>query len=397
MPDFPQELIDAIIDEVPDSSLPACSLTAAAFVPSSQRRLFRWMSLSKLGAYERTAALLTMSPHLGKYVRYLALEVRDLPKDYPQLKAILAVLTDIERLTIGGQGGRDQFAQNPRLIELLSLPSLRCFGLHHLSAVPSSVVSCAFASFEEVALSYLDIADDEHQGPEKVSLARLSINERDPESEDGLPPFDLWHLIITADQYDAIIAFVLHPKQSPYMKYIERLSIVFPPVLEAHQPRFRQLLTACANTLEHLELELETPLLGLPELPALSSLELWLDIDLVKTPDFFTSIIVQTAACAPHLEFLSLSLLDRPKRLPHRQLQFTRSAAEWPALDAALMDMRDLQEVHVSLRHFVWDSERYAAFVPFIELKLPRAYDAALLSFSPQSAFGHPMDRFALA
>ncbi|KAK7042635.1 hypothetical protein R3P38DRAFT_322392 [Favolaschia claudopus] len=68
VPELPQELIDAIVGEVPDSSLPACFLAGVTFVVSSQRRLFRWMSLEDgIAKYEKAARFLASSPHLGKY------------------------------------------------------------------------------------------------------------------------------------------------------------------------------------------------------------------------------------------------------------------------------------------------------------------------------------------
>ncbi|KAJ7677660.1 hypothetical protein B0H17DRAFT_1334233 [Mycena rosella] len=378
MPDIPQELIDAIIDQVPDSSLAACSLTATAFVPSSQRRLFRWMSLSTLSRYERTAALLASSPHLGQYVRSLALHIKTIPKDYAHLKAILSLLPEIERLSIVGDANtapRNQLGQNPCLVDLMSLPSLTCVALHHLSDVPSSLISRALGSFVQVSVSFLSITDEDQ------SSAELP------------PPTDLWHLRVSMDVYDVIVPFVLQPKRLPHLQQLARLCFVFSPIPDALQPRFMALLAACSNTLEHLELELEAPL-ELPPLPMLYSLELWLDVDLAKNPTLLASIVSQTGACAPHLESLTLSLMDRPKRTPQLQHQWAPSAAEWSALDAALMDMPDLWQAIFSLRHFIWDATRYAAFVPYIEQKLPRAFDAELLGFSQQLAFPHPMDCF---
>ncbi|KAJ7488984.1 hypothetical protein FB451DRAFT_1362015 [Mycena latifolia] len=381
MPDFPQELIDAIIEEVSIASRPtlaACSLTATAFVTSSQRRLFWGISISNLGAYERTAVRLAESPHLGAYVRDLALDIKELPKDCPPLKAILPLLPGVERLSIVGNANgpiRNQIGQNHCLIDLLSLPSLRCLALDHLSDVPSSFILHAFSSVEQVSLSSLSIGDETDQD---VGLP---------------PPTDLWHLRVFTDVYDAILPFVLHPARLPHLQHLTRLSIVFSPVSDELKYRFMSLISACSSTLNHLSLELEAPL-ELPRLPNLSSLELWLDVDLAKTPVLLTTIVSQTAAAGPHLEALTLALMDRPKRYPDRQFQWTRSTVKWAALDSALMDMRHLQTATFSLRHFFFTRERYVAFVPSIEFMLPRAFDAELLRFSQGMAIGHPMDSF---
>ncbi|KAJ7488927.1 hypothetical protein FB451DRAFT_1552871 [Mycena latifolia] len=382
MSDFPQEIIDAIIDEIPlapRATLAACSLTATAFVTSSQRRLFWGISISNLGAYERTAVRLAESPHLGAYVRHLALDITELPKDYPQLKAILPLMPGIERLSITGDANAppwNQLGQNPRLIDLLALPSLKCFALHHLNHVHSSVILRAFSSVEQVSLSHLHIlVPEEAQGSEGVA-----------------PQRGPWHLRIWGDAYDVVLPFVLHPNRLPYLQRLARLSIAFSPLTDELKDRFMTLITACSG-LKHLTLELEAPL-ELPRLPGLSSLELWLDVDLVKSPAQLATIVSQTAAAAPHLEVLTLALMDRPKQPPRRQHQWVFSVAEWTALDDALMDMRDLREVVFSLRHFIWNEERFAAFVPYIEQKLPRVSDAELLRFTQGLAFGHPMDSF---
>ncbi|KAJ7489005.1 hypothetical protein FB451DRAFT_1390192 [Mycena latifolia] len=363
MPDFPQELIDAIIDEVQLASRPtlaACSLTAAAFVTSSQRRLFWGISISNLGAYERTAIRLAESPHLGAYVRDLALDIKELPKDCPPLKAILPLLPGVERLSIVGNANaplRNPFEQNPCLIDFISLSSLRCLALDHLVDVPSSLIWRAFSSLEQVSLSCLALANQTDQ--EVVSP----------------PPTGIRHLRVSQDAFILILPFVLHPTQLPHLQHLTRLSIVFSSVSDelkhlslepATSFLFCYLFSPCAKQIRlFAEIHSEAPF-DLPRLLALSSLELWLDVDLVKTPLLLATIVSQTAAAGPHLEALTLAFMDRPKRLPDRQFQWTRSAAEWTTLDSALMDMRHLQKAIFSLRHFLWNEERYAAFVPYI-------------------------------
>ncbi|KAJ7689289.1 cytochrome P450 [Mycena rosella] len=371
------KLIDAIVEKVSDSSLVACSLASTAFVPHSQRRLFRSMSLSGVEAYERIALVLTSSPHLGTYVRNLALDIKEVPKRYAQLKTILLLLPEIERLSIAGNinATGNQLRQNPCLLDFISLPSLKCFALDGIHDIPTSFVLRAFSSFEQVSLSCLYIANQEDQA---------SIVSRSP---------TIRHLRISMEAYHSIIPFLLAPGRFVHLKHLTRLSIIFAPIPDELRETFVALIAACSRTLEHLELELDVPL-ELPELPALSSMHLWIDVGLAKTPQLLASIVSQTAACVPHLTVLSLSLIDRPKNYPVRQLPFTRSAAEWPDLDSALMDLRDLRQVFFSLRYFVRSAERYASFVPYIEQKLPRAFDAELLRFSQHAAVEHPMDCF---
>jgi len=209
MPDLPQELIDAIIEDVPDASLPACSLTSTAFVTSSQRRLFRWMSLAHPTQYSRAAALFTSSRHLAPYVHSLALDVKGIPPDSADLKSILAQLTELERLAIAGDlHSHTPFAQNPCLLDVFRLPSLKCLALHHLTA-PRSLIAHAFATFDQVSLSHLAAAAGYEPIPEPVP-----------------PPRNLWNLRVVGDPYDTVVPFVLEPQRTEYLKKRQLLYFV---------------------------------------------------------------------------------------------------------------------------------------------------------------------------
>ncbi|KAJ6513718.1 hypothetical protein C8R47DRAFT_1313830 [Mycena vitilis] len=339
MPALPQELVDAILEEVSTSSLGACALTATAFVASSQRRLFRWMSLTNVPSYERAARLLTSSPHLGAYFMWLALDIQHIPKDYPVLKSILAALSSIEHFSIVGAASgpftSNQIGQNLCLVDFLSLPTLRCFALQNLIDVPASLVTRALSSFEQVLLFRISILEDEDAG------AYTSLG-------------DLWYLSVIDGGYDTILPFLLQPKHEP--------------------PTY------------------------LPPLPEMIFLELWIDVEFTKTADIFHSIISATLASTPHLEVLTLAILDRPANphRPHRQQWTARAPAEWATLDTMLIDREYLCEVEFSLRHFPNEPERYAAFVPFIQAHLPRLFEAELLTFNYRDLMRHPMDEFAV-
>ncbi|KAJ7171122.1 hypothetical protein C8R46DRAFT_181915 [Mycena filopes] len=382
MPDLPQELIEAIVKEVPLGSLAACSLTAIAFVTASQRRLFRWMSLPNIAAYQRAEKLLASSPHLGPYFRYLALGITEIPDDFSCLKSILSVLSEIEFLTItGSYTTPHQMGKNPFLIDFLSHPTLRCLGLSHLGEVPASLVTRAFSLFDEVQLGAVTIVNDE-----------------DLASDGPLPPAELWHLAMSGDGAEiaeqTMLAFLLQPKRIQSLE-LQQLSFVFPPVPADRAHRFEELLVACSDSLDSLELELETPPTYIPTLPNLTYLELWLDVELTKTPPEMLAIIAAAVASAPHLEVLTIAFLDRPAnpRRPHRQL-WTGAQPEWAPIDSALMDMKDLCEVVFSLRWFHHEPERYAAFTPFIQAHLPRSFEAGFVDFSYRACQQHPMDKF---
>ncbi|KAJ6494050.1 hypothetical protein C8R47DRAFT_1118188 [Mycena vitilis] len=250
MAEVPQELIDKIIEQVPEDSLAACSLTATPFLVSSQRRLFRWMSLRDLPMYERTGRLLATSPHLGKYVRFLALCIHQLPLDYAVLKVILPLMPEIERLTIEGfsLSETNDIARNPCLVELLWRPTIRSLGLAQLMNVPASLILRAFSSFEEVLTRNLYLA--EVQAAEREGTGVLSS------------PGTVWHLGIHGeempegeDEY-SLLFFLLHPARIGILQNLRRLSVVIPPIPHRALAGFTSLLVACSPTLEYLALEL---------------------------------------------------------------------------------------------------------------------------------------------
>ncbi|KAF7368782.1 hypothetical protein MVEN_00203300 [Mycena venus] len=385
MPDFPQELIDAIVEDVPYTSLAACSLTATAFVAPGQRGLFRWMSLSDIRLYERAAQLLASSPHLGRYVRMLALNIGEIPKDYIHLKAILPLFSELERLSIGGNIPASRFANqmdfNPCLYDLFSIPTLRCLALDRLVFVPLPLISRALVSFEQVILSTITVVFELGRGLEASSS-----------------PGSVWHLSVRGDEHATVLLSLLHPTQIGTLQKLQRLSIVIPPIAEPVMPRVTELLVACSPTLQYLAIELEEPPTYLPALPDLKELELWIDVESTKTPTQFHSIISGAISSTPHLEVLTIAILDRPDG-PHRpnpQQWTTRRPWTWVDLDSLFVDsdMPNLREVHFSLRWYHRKPERYGEFVPFIQNHLPRTFDAGLIKCTYQFSIQHPMDNF---
>ena len=57
MKPLPQELIDIVVEFVPDNeSLLACALAATSFVNASQRQLFHMVSIRTIPEYERASS-----------------------------------------------------------------------------------------------------------------------------------------------------------------------------------------------------------------------------------------------------------------------------------------------------------------------------------------------------
>ncbi|KAF8209143.1 hypothetical protein K438DRAFT_1811830, partial [Mycena galopus ATCC 62051] len=420
MAQLPQELIDEIIELAPPQCLVACALTATSFVKTSQRRIFSWMSLVGMPAYERMAGVLHQSPHLGKHVYFLALDISGIPPDWNYLKLIVSTTTEVQRLTIKGHPMRSELAVNPSLIDLVSLPSLRCLGLSHLVNIPGSLITKVLESCEEVSLTSLQVVQGEDQ----------TADSPPPESD------FLWHLHVE-DGFEELMPFLLHPRRLGYLRYLSRLSISLLPIPESLHGSFTAALAACTPTLERLDLEY-TEAFPLPPLPALWRLELVIHGDTVLVPASIPAAISLALMSTPNLELLVVNIRERPAQhhLFDWGIMAQSHAAEWSALDAQLLEMHTrrvvveesaepsegpegnepgenpqddeppsddeedyvpLAEVHFALWHFHPEPDRFAAFTADVKAKLPRSVGAGaeFVTFSSRNTFQHPMDRFS--
>lgn len=225
---FAQELIDAIIDHVGQTetyhskdttSLRACALTARSFVAPSQRQLFRTLTL-KWEKMEKETAGLIENPHLASYIRDLELDLWFEDPDFEQLVPLFPLLSRLDRL-IMAPGIWERLPANLRaaLAGLLSLPSLRCFGLRYCSGVPASILGYALASYQEVAFTTVSFSED-HQFP---------VLEKAPS------PAILRHLCLTASARDTTLRTFMLSKEAAIslsnLRYLE-LQVSTPGSLE---------------------------------------------------------------------------------------------------------------------------------------------------------------------
>ncbi|KAF8512172.1 hypothetical protein JB92DRAFT_2830869 [Gautieria morchelliformis] len=109
---LPQEMVDAVLDNLRGAdgreALLACSHVCHAWLPSSQRNLFRRIAYGRdaRGHNERLCQALQSSPHLAKYIRKL---VVCLPlggashATCQTLSVILGKLTELQRLKLNGE------------------------------------------------------------------------------------------------------------------------------------------------------------------------------------------------------------------------------------------------------------------------------------------------------
>ncbi|KAK7042017.1 hypothetical protein R3P38DRAFT_3348143 [Favolaschia claudopus] len=447
-PQLPQELIDSIIELVCVNSLCACALTATSFVQPSQRRIFNWMSLFHLSQYEGMAIILAKSPHLGKYVKLLALQIAHLPADSAPLKLILSTMTELERLTISGDTAGSPMTSrlrlNPCLVDTLDIPSLLCFGLADLVDVSPFVVAQALETCEEVILSRIFLA---RHGSLDDNGNVVEVDPLDTLVSPPEPGF-LWHLSVM-DSTEEIFPFLFSPTRMGYFQKLVRLSWTILPVSENNVPAFTAALATCAPTLEHLEIEYSTPF-AMPTFPELWHLELWIHADSLSPldtgPFSFPAAVLLGLSSTPNLEELTIAVREHPPgahTLSWGALPFSpTTATEWETLDNRLMEMHKrrssrnsedvpnaedaqgrepqassdvdgdddalpddehddepdsaLVGVHLALRHFFYDDYRYTRFMADMKQKLPKVDEAGVLLFSSRATLRHPMDRCIL-
>ncbi|KAJ6474956.1 hypothetical protein C8R45DRAFT_1103083 [Mycena sanguinolenta] len=294
MGSLPQELIESIVEQVPDDeTLLACALTAPAFVNASQRRIFSSMSLRNINvaAYERVADILPQSPHLSQYVRYLALYINNIPTDWDALQLILSTTTPVKRLVIQAAllRGRVRLSLNPSLIGFLSSKTLVCVALGKLTNVASSIVATLLETCEEICSFEMNIVLDE-----------------DAHAESPLPTSRPIRHLDLVDWNNTILPFLTLPRQLRSVSSLTQLSIVWDEDDDRALQLRDRLLAACAPTLEILKILLSSPF-ALPSLPSLRHLELWTYMGLGRIPAAVPSVSVALQA-TPRLRKLTVTI-----------------------------------------------------------------------------------------
>ncbi|KAJ7024819.1 hypothetical protein C8F04DRAFT_1130250 [Mycena alexandri] len=164
MSDLPQEILEAIVDQLDNSSLQPFSLVATAFAGPAQARIFRSLQIHVDGRVSKdyrpmspwqAQRLFSSSPHLALHVQHLIIEI-PLPERavdpriltiparptqcYPPLQAVLPSFTRVRRFILSGPVGRRRLwvLLPPELKKVLRrimlLPSLHELVLNGLTA-----------------------------------------------------------------------------------------------------------------------------------------------------------------------------------------------------------------------------------------------------------------------
>ncbi|KAJ7832093.1 hypothetical protein B0H14DRAFT_3463704 [Mycena olivaceomarginata] len=358
MSPLPQELFDAIIDEIHDKeTLKACALVGSSFLPPSQRKLFRKVRLggsSGLGRRSRnTAAALAESPHLVSYIRDFTMVMPSTVQNSVPVAGVLRSVQNIESLAVFGRAvnwNRLGYEASSALLDCLSRPSLRRLDLKHVEGVPTAFILAATAipvvSFEYVRMDLGEGVSDHLRNSAPASRIRhLILN-------DGGPAvFD-------------ICDFLLHPRRNPaYRQQIERLEIRIDQHSASH---FERIMAACAATLKCLAVH-ATDLIRLPLLPSVLEVEIKVFVgDNRRLPLFFSSNLSQVASSLPLVETITLVFVVAP--LPP-EVRWP-NVAPLPIFGPSFMDrtqLLHLRRVHCKLlRREYFSGDMKAAIVDAI-------------------------------
>ncbi|KAJ7359679.1 hypothetical protein DFH08DRAFT_1075074 [Mycena albidolilacea] len=337
---LPQELFDAIIDKIHDKeTLKACALLSSAFLPPSQRKLFRKVLIGLGRRSRNTTTALAESPHLVSYIRDLTIVM---PSTVPISVAVAGVLRsvqNIESLVVSGiapgvNWNSVEHEARSTLLDCLLRPSLRSLQLSGMQDVSAALISAATAvpvvSFFDIRMDVREeISEQLHASAPAPRLRRLTLGDAGP----AVRP---------------ICDFLLHPRKPAYTQQIERLSIRIDQDNASYAGR---IMAACAATLKYLVVN-PKDITRLPLLPFVLEFEIkvWVGYDR-RLPAFFSQNISQIASSIPLAETITLAVFVRPIH-PGPEIQWA-DEAPLPIFGPSFMDraqLLHLRRVHCILR-----------------------------------------------
>ncbi|KAJ7272352.1 hypothetical protein C8J57DRAFT_1507205 [Mycena rebaudengoi] len=258
---FPQEIIDAIVEELDNRCLKACSLAGPAFTTPTRRRLFRFVALAEYRPQaimqQRFCDLLAFSPRVALFVRELVV-LLDRKSQHEQTVIILKELGELQTLRLDGH-----FSNSP--LEKAILNFLANFRLKHLH-ISSGKVTPVFLASAMVACPKLTLGSMGLISHADSSAAFLPTTS----PAVALTSLHLQHR--AGNTMASLYAFLIRPATSRYLRSLTRLHL--------HEACPKEFYTACLSltspTLETFILDCLAngdALPALPPLPALRYLE----------------------------------------------------------------------------------------------------------------------------
>ncbi|KAJ7639535.1 hypothetical protein FB45DRAFT_905947 [Roridomyces roridus] len=383
-----QELIDIIVDEVAHTddlrpvrdhtALKACSLTARAFRVRSQRRLFQSLTL-KSPNIDHVCVGFIQNPTLASYVRDFCLHLPHesfsqlLSSFFPLLKNLDRLFIQFERQSFAWRQSPAQLVFPAELIQLLSLPTLRCFGLQNCSYLPFSVMRYATRSFEEVVLVHVDGRDD--KACPLMDEASLS---------NDIPA--LRRLLLQPP--GTFKSFLLHEGNASILKNLRDIELRLgdyerPPSVDSDIP-------VKLMSIPHLSVDVDvfwtaahcSRLLYFPKMPHIRVLTLKSRTSQLHIAESLQCLALRLPTCMPNLEVLNFffdsQTVDPTK--PH-----------YPEMDDALANLTFLREVN-----FITGANSYNRFYMVedsLRGALPLASDAGLLRIKSSKIYSEATRR----
>ncbi|KAJ7623844.1 hypothetical protein DFH06DRAFT_757364 [Mycena polygramma] len=273
---FPQELLDAIVEDVHDvPALKACSLAASVFRQTSQRILLSCLTLLPEAASERsygaTRSLLDESPHIASYITRMHLDISDEISsiDIENLIQILKQLTNVERCALSTSrrfGADDWKGPLGHLFSEAILEFLMRQPLHNLS------VRMAFGIPAPVFFRLMMTAPN-------IDLGPISVQWPEPKDLLGIPSSQTSTLKCLAFGHTSESAAELldHPTFAFHTAALNDLTLT----LSTHKVYGHKIIYYAAHTIEHIRIAMgDNPpaMPSLPTLPALRYLEVRQDL-----------------------------------------------------------------------------------------------------------------------
>ncbi|KAJ6537794.1 hypothetical protein B0H19DRAFT_1316551 [Mycena capillaripes] len=382
---LPQELVDAIVEEVGDDhTLKTCSLVAKSFVVPCQRSLFKTLFLytsvnlahHASSTCGHACTLFSASPHLATYVRSLTLCL-DKAEHYTSVERVLKMMPLISQLAI--HGSTDTFRwdfMTPSLVSSIlhavQLPPLRSLQLKRIVGVPSSLMFYAGSAFRVFSVERVEILQETKPGDAASMLPTQIL----------IPPNRLEELVIPAAfRSEAVCTFVLDLNTQGSLHCLRRVvwRIYGSPC--QYWDRLLQEATFLSN-LEYIELwfTLQFPRIELPSFRALRTLELKCRMANPSIPGTIKSIVAKLPETAPNLESLIISLRISGRGLlpyPPAWSQDIRPLAPFDTVHYGRQLPR-LRQIHCCLKNTTWNL--HDSFGPYMQKKFPGPQETCILT-----------------
>ncbi|KAF7370209.1 hypothetical protein MSAN_00651700 [Mycena sanguinolenta] len=377
---IPQEIIEAIVGELEESSLPAFCLATTHFIRVTQARIFRSIQIRVDSSYSARAALdyrsmsprqaerlFMSSPHLAQYVKRLWIDIPSAYREdgpgrfiffsmppppkpkpslmdyYPPLQTVLPVFTAVRQLEITGHV-RPRWIELPQKFKEAIQPimSLPCIEEIQFSGfdIPASVIRFAVESVPALALFDVVVegtAELVSSSAENLALRKLTLMD---DSKTGVD----------------LLRFAGVPSTG-------HLSNMFDTHMFDRQPgSVHKILQASATTLTSLRLCTTgmRSAVQVPCLPALRILELDMSENIapLRLPDLFVSLLTQIPGTMPCLGQVALQVTvpSVPSYIrANGHLWLTEGHLPEPAwtwAHSGPLDVSSLPAVHCALRFY---------------------------------------------